>query len=63
MFLIENEYKAPFLTFISCQKYFYDIMDLRLFYFHVRKYSLLNLPSFSSTLTDSHHTLNLYHPI
>ena len=37
IFLIENECRTPkgCLTFIFYQKYFYDKMDFRLFYFHV----------------------------
>ena len=46
IYLIENECKIPSigcLTFIFHQKYFYDKMDLRVFYFHVTIYMLKNL--------------------
>ena len=34
-----------YLTFIFYQKYFFDKMDLRLFYFHVKKYGTEKTPN------------------
>ena len=41
---VENESKKPYgsLTFIFYQKYFYDKMDLKLFYFHMTIYCYIN---------------------
>ena len=41
IFLIENEFKAPYVSCIHflSKIFFYDIMDLRLFYFHLTIYN------------------------
>ena len=46
----------------SIKNIFYGKMDLRLFYFHVMKFYLLDLSTSSSTFTDIHCTFKLCCP-